>query len=425
MTISWNSPYDLDKGGNKKTLPHCLGTDDNIHLIASVNCRAAKHVFEKVPGHTWTNGPQGAVTTFTLRDPENRNRCVTWLADGPRLLDNCGSPSLFMLQTAPRQTTTNDTVGKESGHKILRVSNTGAAEGDWQAPCMTHQLDGKHSPVLARYDFNSDGYPTCAVVDAATVRTVDIPEPKPASVTFSKSATPSNPKPGDKVSYTLTAKNSSPDTDATDVSFQDDLTGILDDASAPADTKASAGTVTGPDGSNKLTWKGTLPKNGGTATITYSVTVKNPDTGDRTLSNVVVSDAPGSNCKTGSTDAACKTNTLVEKEPLKHLEVTKQRTPNRFKAGTVITFTVTARNPNAERIENARIVDDLSRLQQVADLQANSLASSTGSAPTVTGSKLTWAGPIDAGQTATIKYSFTYRAGSKGSPDNGVVTIEP
>ena len=53
-----------------------------------------------------------------------------------------------------------------------------------------------------------------------------------------------------------------------------------------------------------LTWTGNLAP-GDTATITYSVTVNNPDTGDHVLANTVTSATAGSNCPSGGTDPRC------------------------------------------------------------------------------------------------------------------------
>ena len=54
-----------------------------------------------------------------------------------------------------------------------------------------------------------------------------------------------------------------------------------------------------------LTWTGSLSP-GGSATITYSVTVHNPDTGGKVLVNTVASTAAGSSCPPGTTSAACQ-----------------------------------------------------------------------------------------------------------------------
>ena len=53
-----------------------------------------------------------------------------------------------------------------------------------------------------------------------------------------------------------------------------------------------------------LTWTGDLAV-GATATVTFSVTVNNPDTGDKLLIMVASSSAAGSSCPPGTTGAPC------------------------------------------------------------------------------------------------------------------------
>src|SRR4029077_6720259 len=63
------------------------------------------------------------------------------------------------------------------------------------------------------------------------------------------------------------------------------------------------------------TWTGDLAP-GGTATITYTVTVNNPDTGHGALANTVVSAVPGSTCPAGGTDPGCAVTVAVVAGPL-------------------------------------------------------------------------------------------------------------
>ena len=83
--------------------------------------------------------------------------------------------------------------------------------------------------------------------------------------------------PGATVGYTILVTNTGP-TAYTGATFTDPLGGVLDDASYNANAAASSGTVsyTAPN----LTWTGNLAV-GASATVTYSVTVNNPDLGDR------------------------------------------------------------------------------------------------------------------------------------------------
>ena len=105
------------------------------------------------------------------------------------------------------------------------------------------------------------------------------------ALTISKSASAANAVPGQAVSYTVTVTDSG-QTSYTGATFTDDLTGVLGDAAYNGDASATAGSVsyTAP----ALTWTGDLSP-GGTATVTYSVTVDNPDTGGHLLTNTVTS----------------------------------------------------------------------------------------------------------------------------------------
>ena len=95
----------------------------------------------------------------------------------------------------------------------------------------------------------------------------------------------------------------------------DDLTGVLDDAAYNHNAAATTGTVS--YGSPALTWTGDLTP-GTTATITYTVTVNNPDTGNGALSNTVASTATGSTCPAGSSNPGCSVTVAVVGRPAVH-----------------------------------------------------------------------------------------------------------
>ena len=98
--------------------------------------------------------------------------------------------------------------------------------------------------------------------------------------------------------YTVTVTDSG-QTPYTGATFTDSLAGVLNDASYNSDATATAGSVS--YSSPNLTWTGNLAV-GATATITFSVTVNNPDTGDKLMVDTVTSAAAGSNCPAGGTD---------------------------------------------------------------------------------------------------------------------------
>ncbi len=105
---------------------------------------------------------------------------------------------------------------------------------------------------------------------------------------------------GSVVQYTVTAGNTGQTTD-TGVSFTDALAGVLDDAAYNGDAAATVGSVS--FASPNLTWTGTLAP-GATATVTFSVTVNNPDTGNKILASTLTSAAAGSNCPSGGSAPA-------------------------------------------------------------------------------------------------------------------------
>ena len=93
--------------------------------------------------------------------------------------------------------------------------------------------------------------------------------------------------------------------------FSDDLTDVLKEATYNNDQSATSGTAS--YAAPTLSWSGALTvPNARSAAITYSVTVKSPDTGDHSLLNTVVSSTPGSFCASGSTDTRCTTTVAVQ-----------------------------------------------------------------------------------------------------------------
>ena len=129
------------------------------------------------------------------------------------------------------------------------------------------------------------------------------------ALTITKTAAAGTTTPGSAVSYTITVTDTGP-TPYTAATITDDLSGLLNDA-AYGNAAATTGTVSYT--SPVLTWTGNLAP-GDTATITYTVTVDNPDTGDKYLVNTVTSATQGSNCPPGGTDPAC-TATVTDLSP--------------------------------------------------------------------------------------------------------------
>ncbi|MGW2401704.1 DUF7927 domain-containing protein [Kitasatospora sp. NPDC001664] len=220
-------------------------------------------------------------------------------------------------------------------------------------------------------------------------------------LTVRKTANTTEVKPGDKVSYTITVTN---DGSAAypGASFSDDLSKVIDTAAYNNDHTASAGTAS--YAAPVLSWTGDLAV-GASATVTYSVTVNNPPSGDRQLANTVTS--PDSNCPPGSTDPACSTTV-----PVKHLTVKKTSDRTVVKPGDTVTYTVTVTNDGTADAPDATFSDDLSAVTDDATYNQDATAS-TGTA-SYAAPTLTWTGALKPGDTATVTYSFTVNSPLSG-----------
>jgi uncharacterized repeat protein (TIGR01451 family) len=141
---------------------------------------------------------------------------------------------------------------------------------------------------------------------AVTLDTNTITALVPA-LTISITAQGSSTAPGDTVHYAITIADTG-QTAYTGATVTDSLTGALDDATYDNDAAATGGTVSfaTPD----LTWTGDLSA-GATVTVTYSVSVNDPATGDLILASTVSSAAPGNNCPPGSSDPQCSSSIPV------------------------------------------------------------------------------------------------------------------
>ncbi|ALG15179.1 hypothetical protein AOZ06_30835 [Kibdelosporangium phytohabitans] len=218
-----------------------------------------------------------------------------------------------------------------------------------------------------------------------------------------KTADRSSANPGDVVKYTVTVRNTG-QTPYTGAAFTDDLTKVLDDADYQNDGAATVGSVS--YAAPKLTWTGDLAV-GGTATVTYSVKVKSPNTGDNRLINAITSDTPGGNCPPGSTDPKCGTTT-----PVSGLEIVKTADKSSANPGDVVKYTVTVRNTGQTPYMGAGFTDDLTNVLDDADYQDD--AAATVGDVTYAAPKLTWSGPLRAGEQATITYSVKVKNPNPG-----------
>ena len=166
------------------------------------------------------------------------------------------------------------------------------------------------------------------------------------ALTISKVADAASATPGQTVHYAITVTNSG-EAAYPGASFTDALAGVLDDAAYNADASATLGTVS--FASPSLTWSGDLAA-GGSATITYSVTVNAPDTGDKSLANAVTSAGAGTDCPSGGTDPRCSVTVPVL---VPQLTITNVADVTTAVPTQVVHYTITATNTGQVAYTNA------------------------------------------------------------------------
>jgi uncharacterized repeat protein (TIGR01451 family) len=204
-------------------------------------------------------------------------------------------------------------------------------------------------------------------------------------------------QPGDEVTYTVTVTQEG--TVPAVARFSDDLAEVLDDADLTAGPTASIGTATITDG--VLSWNGTVPV-GGTATVTYTVTVKDSsglaEGGSYSLENGVVSP--------GCPDAGCPP---VE-HPIADYSVLKSSDPadgSNVEVGDTIEYTVTVTQRGEAAYEGAYLVDDLSKALDDATWN-DDLTASAGTADfDEEAQSLSWSGDLGVDEVVTLTYSVT------------------
>jgi uncharacterized repeat protein (TIGR01451 family) len=183
--------------------------------------------------------------------------------------------------------------------------------------------------------------------------------------------------PGQVVTYTITATNTG-QTPYAGVSFTEGLSGVLDDASYNGDASADAGSVS--FSSPALTWTGDVGL-GAVVTITFSVTVDNPDTGDRSLAAELSTAAiAGSNCTPGNDDVECASTVTVVNATT--LTFTKTADVASTAARGTVHYTITVANSGLSTFADAAFTDPLTGV--LDDAAYNGDASATARSPSPT-----------------------------------------
>ena len=233
------------------------------------------------------------------------------------------------------------------------------------------------------------------------------------ALTIAKTASTTTPVPGLKVTYSITVTDTG-QTSYTAASLADPLGAVLDDAVYGGDVSATAGTVS--YASSTVSWTGDLNP-GDTATITYSVTIDNPDTGDLILTNTVTSPAAGSNCPAASADPRCTVTLTVVSAAT--LTITAAAGAPSAVASGVVHYTVTIANSGLSDYAGAAFTVPLDGVLDDAAYDNDAAAVITGTstlagAVSYTSPDLGWTGTVPASGSVTVTYSVTVH-----NPDTG------
>ena len=235
----------------------------------------------------------------------------------------------------------------------------------------------------------------------------------------STTATPATTTPGGQVSFTITLQNTG-QTAYVATTVTTGLSQVLDDATFDGTVRASSGVAT--YAAPTLSWTGNLAV-GATVTITYTVVVRAPDPGDRTLSTTVVADQVGSSCRTGSPAPSC---TAVVTVLIPALTIAKVASVATTTPGGTVGYTITITNSGQTAYTGAVVSDTLSGLLSDATYN-NDAAVTAGGALTYTAPTLRWTGDLPVGGVATLTYSITVLNPDPGDKvlTNGVVSTTP
>jgi uncharacterized repeat protein (TIGR01451 family) len=171
----------------------------------------------------------------------------------------------------------------------------------WQTGIPVGQLWIAGKPIL---------YPPPATENAPP------PPPKPGKpeIVMTKTGKPKKVTPGETVHYTVHITNKG-SADEPNAQFTDDLSDVLDDARYNHDAEASTGSVD--FDRPQLTWRGAV-KAGASETVTYSVKVRNPETGNGKIHNVVIGAGPAMLCQEGKGKGCTAKHVRVPKKYLEH-----------------------------------------------------------------------------------------------------------
>jgi len=256
---------------------------------------------------------------------------------------------------------------------------------------------------------------SACVGDDCVITSTELP-----SFEIEKTASTGVLSPGAVVDYTITYTNTS-DVDFTGgelATFTDDLSDVLDDATLDGVVVASIGSAT--IAGNSLVWSGSLA-GGATVTVTYSMRVNKPLTGNQSLSNTAsvdprfATDWTDDTCPGGVSPCAVPERDVTVVSAVRSLAYTKSIDAGVAGFGQVVTYTITVTNLGAGDFTSAdpAVIRD-SMVGVLDDAKFNNDATASAGMVSFAAPVLTWSGELASGATETITYSVKINGGVTG-----------
>ncbi|MCD2157773.1 isopeptide-forming domain-containing fimbrial protein, partial [Rhodococcus cerastii] len=359
-------------------------------------------------GQTITYSVTGANTGNTTLDP------VVLTDDLSKVLDNAA------LVDGSLKATVDGVDGAAPTLEGATLSWTGALEAG-KSVVLTYQVkvnDGVAGGVLVNNKVTGTAKPPTGPEITPPPVTTEHPvvSPKIAVVKSSDPASGSNVVAGQDIKYTLTFTNTG--NGAGEVAYFDDLRQVVDKGALSGLTADAplAATMVGSDG---FSVTGTLAA-GETKTVTYSVKVNADVVGGVFVNNFVV---PGTTPPVDPPEVCDPATQLCTTHPVQVPGFTVAKTADpasgtNVAAGQTITYTVTGANTGNTTLDPVVLTDDLSKVLDNAALVDGSLKATVdgvdATAPTLSGTTLSWTGALEAGKSVVLTYQVKINDGVAG-----------
>ena len=339
------------------------------------------------------------------------------------VVTNARGEYYFSSLTTAAMTTDTDYV-VEFVKPTTGTVNLGATEGTrpWNDLSLTmneagsvRDIDSNPDPATGRYNLHVGGPgQNDHTIDAGYII------PIPVTPTFGKTSDPvpgTVVKPGDSVTYTVTAVNPSDTQAITTGTLTDDMAGVLDKAALAPAGATPVLTCEGPAGATC----GEIVFNATAKTIVWTASTAHPlspATTAKIVYTVVINEGA-----TGTlTNVLVEPNITTEHPIITWDKVAVPGNGELVNPGDVVTYTISVKNTGAVASNAFSVTDDLTDVVNNADIDPASITidpAGLGAASYDAATKLlTWTGVLQPGEEAKVSYSVTVKPDAFGELRN-------